>query len=231
MILVTRPVVPAFADPLHIHQASRIVAGQQLGIFLRDVKRLADPAGQCLKCLRLKFIQTASSPTALHRAPKLIQSRKQCLAVVQSSGVHRQFHVRPEIPLATRLERRKGRAQRAGDIKPAQLHDRVGRLRVHRLRMQPDVARHPRLRMTAARHTRVMPADLGVVGMFADDRLGIMRATLRGKRAHDGKFIIQLSQLLKRSAKGNARQPSRNLAGHAANARGRAHFGIKRLRL
>ena len=67
--------------------------------------------------------------------------------------------------------------------------------------MQPNVPRHARDRMTAAGHTCVVSTDLCVVRLFADDRLGVMRPTLRGERAHDGKLIIQSGQFFKRTAK------------------------------
>ncbi len=164
----------------------------------------------------------------------MIQSCQQRFAVIEPFGIHREPHILAKPALASLsawLERREGRAQRAGDIELAELHYGISRLRIHRLRVQPNVARHSRVRMARAGDFGVVRAEMGALGIAADDWLGIVRGTAGGEGAHDGKFIVQLRELFKCGAKRDTRQSCGDLAGHTANTRGRAHFRIKRLRL
>ena len=84
-----------------------------------------------------------------------------------------------------------------------------------------------RLRMTAARHTRVMPADLSIVGILVTIG-GIMRATcVVNERTIE--ICRSAGPFFKRAAKSHPGNRGKS-HGHAANARAR-HLGIKRLRL
>ena len=214
-----------------MHQGSRVVACDGLGIFQRQVKGLADAFENRIEC-RVAGGREIFCPGLVGRGLQPIQLRQQPASVCEPMHRQVQLHVLLQLATGAWHERAVAGPQQAGVAVHFEVlveaASGVGlRTGIDHLWKQQGVCGQTRLRVAVACDPRIQGTQIGSKGVAMDERFDVVLAIPGGKRPYDVDLVCQCGDFREGAAKRNSGNRCLKFSGGAANSGRSGHLGIE----